>query len=91
MENVAKEENKRGVLVTLILTVLLLGAVGFICYDKLLKKEDSNSKDCNCPKCDKCSNIENENENSKLCTLDMNGKSNLNVLDECLKITNKSN
>ena len=90
MENVVKENGNSKGIITIILFVLLLASVGFICYDKLLKKSESISKDCNCPICDKCSNKESENENSKLCKLDMNGKSNLNVLDECLKITNNN-
>ena len=87
MENVVKEKgNSKGIIIV-ILIILFLGAVGFICYDKLLKKEDSNSKDCNCPKCEKCSNSGNiivddefdeEDRKLKTCIIDLNGKSEVN-------------
>ena len=87
MENIVKEKGNSKGIITVILFILFLAAVGFICYDKLLKKEDSNSKDCNCPKCEKCSNSGNtivddefdeEDRKLKTCTIDLNGKSEVN-------------
>jgi hypothetical protein len=55
-----KEKNGK-TLVIVILVILLLGALGFITYDKLLKEkkdcncptcDNSKEKDCNCPTCD---------------------------------------
>ena len=39
MENIVKEKGNSKGIITVILFILLLAAVGFICYDKLLKKD----------------------------------------------------
>ena len=82
MENNVREKNgSKGVVV--ILCILLLISIGFICYDKLLKKEETKPADCNCPTCEKCDKETSEDEESVACNLDMNGKTSLNVLEEC--------
>ena len=83
MENSLKEKNNGKGIVIAILIVLLLAACGFIFYDKLLKKEESVSKECNCPTCEKCNNNSNQGSKLKACTLDMNGKANIDVNDMC--------
>ena len=83
MENSLKEKNNGKGIIIAILIVLLLAACGFICYDKLLKKEESVSKKCNCPTCEKCDNNSNQGNKLKECTLDMNGKVNIDVNDVC--------
>ena len=50
---------KRKHIIIWVLAVILLLAAGFICYDKLLKKTETISKDCNCPKCERCEKTNN--------------------------------
>ena len=84
-----KVKKKNNAIIIVILLILLLASIGFICYDKLLKKEEPKPSDCNCPECEKCSKNE-EQEEFKLCTLDMKGKSNLDVLNDCIKMTDEN-
>ena len=81
MENNVKKKNN-SVIIIAILCILLLASIGFICYDKFLKKEEK-SKDCNCPTCEKCSNEKGQEIKLKMCTLDMNGKTSIDVQAEC--------
>ena len=83
MENNVNGQNKRKNLVVVILAIFLLAACGFICYDKFLKKDEPIKKDCNCPTCEKCNSIEKDDEKLKICTLDMSGKTALDVYKEC--------
>ena len=48
-------EKKKNIIIW-VLAVILLLAAGFICYDKFLKKTETVSKDCDCPKCEKVNN-----------------------------------
>lgn len=68
MENNVAEKSKGNNLVVIVLVILLLAACGFICYDKLLKKDDSISKDCDCPTCNNNSSGSDtmKNENGKI-------------------------
>ena len=81
MEENVKEKNNNGI-INAILCILLLASIGFICYDKLLKKEESKSLDCNCPVCEKC-NIVNNDEELRICTIDMKGRTSANIYTEC--------
>lgn len=59
MENNVKEKNNSGTIIA-ILCILLLASIGFICYDKFLKKEDKECPKTEC-KCEKNeSNFNNE-------------------------------
>ena len=57
-------EKNRKVIVG-ILGGLLLISLGFICYDKFLKKDDITKNDCDCPKCQECDKVK-ECENTPL-------------------------
>ncbi len=83
MENNLKEKNNNGI-INAILCILLLASIGFICYDKFLKKEEPKPADCNCPTCEKCNNEAKQDDYLKLCTLDMGGKISLDVNSECV-------
>lgn len=80
-ENV-KGKNNSGIIIA-VLCALLLASIGFICYDKLLKKEEPKTSDSNCPVCEKCNCEQKQDEYLKLCTLDMDGKTSLDVNSEC--------
>ncbi len=54
MENNVKEKNNNGIIIA-ILCILLLASIGFICYDKLLKKEEGECPKTDC-KCEEKSN-----------------------------------
>ncbi len=82
MEKNLKEKNNSGIIIV-ILCVLLLASIGFICYDKFLKKEEPKPTDCNCSTCEKCNKEVNQDTKSEKCVLDMNGKTNLDVNSEC--------
>lgn len=86
MENSLKEKNNGKGIIIAILIVLLLLTCGFICYDKLLKKSEPVSKDCNCPVCEKINSNSNQGSNLKVCTLDMSGKTNIDVQDMCSNV-----
>jgi len=86
MDNVVKEENKKKNVIIGVLIILLLIVTGFICYDKLLKKGETESKNCNCPICEKCKDEDKQDSKLNVCTLDMSGKTNIDVQDECMKI-----
>ena len=80
-----KNKGKGKNIVIIMLSVLLIIALGFICYDKFLIKEKTIKQDCKCPKCEKC-NAEIEKpkqEEDKICELDMKDKKVLDVYSMC--------
>ena len=82
MENTEKRKNES--IVTIILAVLLLCSCGYICYDKLLKKESS----CNCPKCQECATCqENTNLEEKVNSLK---EITVTTTNQSIKIGNKT-
>ena len=93
VENKGKGKN----ITIIILSVVLMITLGFIGYDKLLKKENMVNKDSKCPKCEKCTNVtkneEEEETKENICELDMEGKNELDVYTLCDKqgISNASN
>ena len=52
LENKGKGKN----IAIIVLSIILIIVLGFICYDKLLKKEPIVNKEKNCPKCQECNN-----------------------------------
>ena len=58
LENKGKGKN----IVIFILSVLLICALGFICYKNFLKGEKVIEKDCKCPACEKCNFEKKENK-----------------------------
>ena len=76
--------NKRNNII-IILGVLLLAAVGFICYDKLLIKKEPKKIESDCKACEKC-NKEEQKIKTITCTLDMNGKTNIDVEQDCSSV-----
>ena len=69
LENKGKGKN----IAIIVLSIILIIVLGFICYDKLLKKEPIVNKEKNCPKCQECNN----NKQEDMCLYDLkslNGK-----------------
>ena len=69
VENKGKGKN----IAIIVLSIILIIVLGFICYDKLLKKEPIVNKEKNCPKCQECNN----NKQEDMCLYDLkslNGK-----------------
>ena len=83
LENKGKGKN----IAIIILSVVLIVALGCIGYDKLLKKENIVNKDSKCPKCEKCTSEvkkdDDEEKKDKICELDMKDKNELDVYNLC--------
>ena len=99
MDNNLKEKSNGKGIIIVILVVLLIIACGFICYDKLIKKNEAKPKDC--PVCEKCKEPEQKecpkNENilptdDKLykCIVDMSGKTSIKLEDACADVYDDS-
>ena len=63
VENKGKGKN----IAIIVLSIILIIVLGFICYDKLLKKEPIVNKEKNCPKCQECNN----NKQEDMCLYDL--------------------
>ena len=90
------EKNEKGKNITIIiLSIVLIIALVFICYDKMLNIQKTTKKECKCPICEKCISESKEENNSKdkICELDMANKTDLEVYDLCddQGISNESN
>lgn len=80
------EKNGKGKSFAIImLSIALIIALGFICYDIFLKKEKIVEKECNCPTCENCALEEKSknNEEIQICELDMKDKFELEVYELC--------
>ncbi len=84
MNNLEKNEKGKNITI-IILSIVLIIALGFICYDKMLNKQKTTKKECKCPICEKCISESKEENNSKdkICELDMKDKNELDVYNLC--------
>lgn len=80
LENNGKVKN----VVINVLIILLIIALGFICYDSFLTKDNSIKQNCRCPKCENCNTeIEKIEPEEKICEIDMKDKNDLDVYTLC--------
>jgi len=84
MNNIEKGGKVKNFII-IMLSIILVIALGFICYDRFLNKEESIKQNCKCPTCEKC--IDNksvdEPEKKEICELDMTNKTELDVYGLC--------
>ena len=99
MDNNLKEKSNGKGIIIVILVILLIIACSFICYDKLIKKNESKPKDC--PVCEKCKEPEPKecpkcekllptDDKSYKCVVDMEGKTYIKLEDACADVDDDS-
>ncbi len=91
MNNIEKGGKVKNFII-IMLSIILIIALGFICYDRFLIKEEPIKQNCKCPKCEKCNTeIEKiEKEEEKICEIDMKDKKVLDVYSMCSEQENSS-